>query len=112
MAGQNHHFSQYAPAKIPYAIERYVKETNRLYGVLADSSLLCRDCRPFDQRQAVQRLLSGELGASQLSAIGASEHQRRFPTERSSNQRFRCGKSSSFCACRSKGTIQGYMARA
>jgi GSH-dependent disulfide-bond oxidoreductase len=31
MAGQNH---QYAPEKIPYAIERYVKETNRLYGVL------------------------------------------------------------------------------
>ncbi len=34
MAGQNHHFSNYAPEKIPYAIERYVKETNRLYGVL------------------------------------------------------------------------------
>ena len=34
MAGQNHHFSQYAPEKIPYAIERYVKETSRLYGVL------------------------------------------------------------------------------
>jgi GSH-dependent disulfide-bond oxidoreductase len=34
MAGQNHHFSQYAPEKIPYAIERYVKETNRLYGAL------------------------------------------------------------------------------
>ena len=34
MAGQNHHFSQYAPEKIAYAIERYVKETNRLYGVL------------------------------------------------------------------------------
>ena len=34
MAGQNHHFSQYAPEKIGYAIERYVKETNRLYGVL------------------------------------------------------------------------------
>ncbi|MGO9514006.1 MAG: glutathione S-transferase N-terminal domain-containing protein [Steroidobacteraceae bacterium] len=34
MAGQNHHFSRYAPEKIPYAIERYVKETNRLYGVL------------------------------------------------------------------------------
>jgi GSH-dependent disulfide-bond oxidoreductase len=34
MAGQNHHFSHYAPEKIPYAIERYVKETNRLYGVL------------------------------------------------------------------------------
>jgi len=34
MAGQNHHFAGYAPEKIPYAIERYVKETNRLYGVL------------------------------------------------------------------------------
>jgi GST-like protein len=34
MAGQNHHFSHYAPEKISYAIERYVNETNRLYGVL------------------------------------------------------------------------------
>jgi GSH-dependent disulfide-bond oxidoreductase len=34
MAGQNHHFNVYAPEKIPYAIDRYVKETNRLYGVL------------------------------------------------------------------------------
>jgi GSH-dependent disulfide-bond oxidoreductase len=34
MAGQNGHFSIYAPEKIPYAIDRYVKETNRLYGVL------------------------------------------------------------------------------
>ncbi len=34
MAGQNHHFRQYAPEKIPYAINRYVAETNRLYGVL------------------------------------------------------------------------------
>jgi len=34
MAGQNHHFSNYAPEKIPYAIDRYVKETARLYGVL------------------------------------------------------------------------------
>src|SRR5260221_4512754 len=34
MAGQNHHFSNYAPEKIKYAIDRYVNETNRLYGVL------------------------------------------------------------------------------
>lgn len=34
MAGQNHHFVQYAPERIPYAVDRYVKETNRLYGVL------------------------------------------------------------------------------
>ncbi|MDP1735601.1 MAG: glutathione S-transferase N-terminal domain-containing protein [Sulfuritalea sp.] len=34
MAGQNHHFTQYAPEPIAYAIERYVKETARLYAVL------------------------------------------------------------------------------
>ncbi len=47
MAGQNHHFSGYAPEKIPYAIERYTKETNRLYGVLnkrlADRPFLAGD---------------------------------------------------------------------
>ncbi len=34
MAGQNHHFSQYANEKIDYAINRYINETGRLYGVL------------------------------------------------------------------------------
>jgi GSH-dependent disulfide-bond oxidoreductase len=34
MSGQNHHFRNYAPEKIPYAIDRYVRETARLYGVL------------------------------------------------------------------------------
>jgi GST-like protein len=34
MAGQSGHFRNYAPEKIPYAIDRYVKEVNRLYGVL------------------------------------------------------------------------------
>ncbi len=34
MVGQNHHFVQYAPEKLPYAINGYVNETNRLYGVL------------------------------------------------------------------------------
>jgi GSH-dependent disulfide-bond oxidoreductase len=34
MLGQNHHFNQYAPEKIPYAIQRYGKETERLYSVL------------------------------------------------------------------------------
>jgi GSH-dependent disulfide-bond oxidoreductase len=47
MAGQNHHFSQYAPERIPYATERYVKETNRLYGVLnkrlADRTFIAGD---------------------------------------------------------------------
>jgi GST-like protein len=47
MAGQNHHFGTYAPEKIPYAIERYQKETNRLYGVLnkrlADRAFMAGD---------------------------------------------------------------------
>jgi GST-like protein len=47
MAGQNHHFGRYAPERIPYAIERYVKETNRLYGVL-------------DRRLAQRSFLAGE----------------------------------------------------
>ncbi|WP_262273561.1 glutathione S-transferase N-terminal domain-containing protein [Microvirga yunnanensis] len=34
MTGQNQHFSLYAPENLPYAISRYVSETNRLYGVL------------------------------------------------------------------------------
>jgi GSH-dependent disulfide-bond oxidoreductase len=34
MAGQNHHFSNYAQEKLPYAIDRYVNETARLYAVL------------------------------------------------------------------------------
>ncbi|MDB5986817.1 MAG: thiol:disulfide oxidoreductase [Nevskia sp.] len=34
MLGQNHHFLQYAPEKIPYAIDRYAAETKRLYAVL------------------------------------------------------------------------------
>jgi GSH-dependent disulfide-bond oxidoreductase len=42
MAGQNHHFAVYAPEKLPYAIDRYVKETSRLYGVL-NKRLTARD---------------------------------------------------------------------
>ena len=34
MLGQTHHFRIYAPEKIPYAVDRYTNETNRLYGVL------------------------------------------------------------------------------
>ncbi|WP_039889297.1 glutathione S-transferase N-terminal domain-containing protein [Acidiphilium sp. PM] len=47
MAGQNHHFVQYAPEKLSYAINRYVNETNRLYGVLnkrlADRAFIAGD---------------------------------------------------------------------
>lgn len=47
MAGQNHHFRNYAPEKVPYAIDRYLKETNRLYGVL-------------DRRLADRRFVAGD----------------------------------------------------
>jgi GST-like protein len=44
MAGQAHHFRQYAPEKIEYGINRYTNEVNRLYGVmnrrLADNAYL------------------------------------------------------------------------
>jgi GSH-dependent disulfide-bond oxidoreductase len=47
MAGQNHHFNGYAPEKIPYAIDRYVRETARLYRVLdkqlENRNYLCGD---------------------------------------------------------------------
>ena len=54
MAGQNHHFSQYAPKKIPYAIDRYVKETNRLYGVL-------------DKRLADREFIAGEYSIADMA---------------------------------------------
>ena len=47
MAGQNHHFNGYSPEEIPYAQNRYVNETGRLYGVLnnalADRDYICGD---------------------------------------------------------------------
>ena len=55
MAGQNHHFARYAPEKLPYAIERYVNETNRLYGVL-------------DQRLADREFLAGDYSIADLAA--------------------------------------------
>ena len=55
MAGQNHHFARYAPEKIPYAIERYVKETNRLYGVL-------------NKRLAERAFLAGDYSIADIAA--------------------------------------------
>lgn len=34
MAEQAHHFRQYSPEQVPYGIERYTNEVNRLYGVM------------------------------------------------------------------------------
>lgn len=54
MAGQNHHFSQYAPEKIEYAINRYVNETGRLYGVL-------------NKRLADREFVSGEYSIADIA---------------------------------------------
>jgi len=55
MAGQNHHFSRYAPEKIAYAIERYVRETRRLYAVL-------------DRRLADRPFIAGEYSIADIAA--------------------------------------------
>lgn len=48
MFGQYHHFFSHAPEKIPYAIERYRNEVNRIYDVLdtrlGESEFLAGDC--------------------------------------------------------------------
>jgi GST-like protein len=55
MLGQNHHFNIYAPEKIPYAMERYVKETNRLYSVL-------------DRRLADRAFVAGDYSVADIAA--------------------------------------------
>lgn len=55
MAGQNGHFQRAAPEKIPYAIERYVKETARLYGVL-------------DKRLADREYVAGDYSIADIAS--------------------------------------------
>ncbi|MFT4173934.1 MAG: glutathione binding-like protein [Rhodocyclaceae bacterium] len=55
MAGQNHHFTQYAPEKLTYAIDRYVKETARLYAVL-------------DRQLAGRAYIAGEYSIADMAA--------------------------------------------
>lgn len=54
MAGQAHHFRQYAPEPIPYGIERYTREVTRLYGVL-------------DRRLAQREFVAGELSIADFA---------------------------------------------
>lgn len=55
MAGQNHHFTQYAPEKVPYAINRYINETARLYGVL-------------DKQLANKAFITGEYSIADMAS--------------------------------------------
>ncbi len=54
MLGQNHHFRQYAPEPIEYAIERYTNEAHRLYGVL-------------DRRLDGREFICGELSIADMA---------------------------------------------
>ena len=54
MLGQNHHFRNYTTEKIPYAINRYVKETERLYGVL-------------DERLADREFIAGDYSIADMA---------------------------------------------
>lgn len=55
MAGQNHHFTQYAPEKLQYAIDRYVNETARLYAVL-------------DRRLADREFIAGDYSIADMAS--------------------------------------------
>jgi GSH-dependent disulfide-bond oxidoreductase len=55
MAGQNNHFSNYAVDKIPYAMDRYRNEVNRLYGVL-------------DKRLADRPFIAGEYSIADMAS--------------------------------------------
>jgi GST-like protein len=57
MAGQCHHFRGYAPEKIPYAIERYTNECNRLYGVM-------------NTRLADRPFLAGKYSIADMACVG------------------------------------------
>ena len=57
MAGQAHHFRQYAPEKLPYAIDRYTNEVNRLYGVM-------------NKRLADREFLAGDYSIADMASIG------------------------------------------
>ncbi len=54
MAGQNGHFSYYAPEEIPYAIDRYTRETHRLFGVL-------------DKRLATREYVAGDYSIADMA---------------------------------------------
>jgi GST-like protein len=54
MAGQIGHFNVYAPEKVPYAIDRYTRETSRLYGVL-------------DRRLADRPFITGEFSIADIA---------------------------------------------
>jgi GST-like protein len=56
MAGQNHHFTQYAPEAVPYAINRYIVETTRLYGVL-------------DKQLAENEYIAGEYSIADMACF-------------------------------------------
>ena len=57
MLGQTHHFRIYAPEQIPYAIQRYTDEANRLYGVL-------------DRRLAGRAFVADEYSIADMAIVG------------------------------------------
>jgi GSH-dependent disulfide-bond oxidoreductase len=57
MAGQANHFRIYAPEKIPYGIDRYTNEVNRLYGVM-------------NHRLADREFLAGAYSIADMACVG------------------------------------------
>jgi GST-like protein len=88
MAGQNHHFKQYAREKLTYAIDRYVNETNR-YAVLnkrlADHAFVAGDYSLVTKARSLKifRILS----AGSRRSVPVPRHSAPMPRRRKSIKR-------------------------
>ncbi|HVP99127.1 MAG TPA: glutathione S-transferase N-terminal domain-containing protein [Roseiarcus sp.] len=65
MAGQANHFRHYAGERIPYAIDRYINEVNRLYGVM-------------NRRLADHEYLAGHYSIADMACVGWAKGWKRY----------------------------------
>jgi GST-like protein len=77
MAGQAHHFLHYAPEPIPYAVDRYTRETGRLYAVL-DKRLADREFVAGDYSIADMACYPWVLPERQRQDLAAFPHLARW----------------------------------
>ena len=68
MSGQANHFRVYAAEKIPYAIDRYTDEVNRLFGVM-------------NKRLASREYLAGPYSIADMACVGWVRGWRRMGQE-------------------------------
>jgi GSH-dependent disulfide-bond oxidoreductase len=64
-AGEANHFRNYAPERLPYAIDRFSNEMHRIYGVM-------------DRRLADRQFLAGRYSIADIACIGWASRAERF----------------------------------